>query len=92
MKRSRKGNAISAQIRLWHEDNDTIHLIIEGVPNGHAAVNADPTKPNGHPTLFARLDSLLRAPMPEPPEINIAFVEAGGRVVKTMKRGDKKSN
>ena len=58
---SRKGNAVYAQIGVWREKDGSVHLTIKGVPGAHIAVNADPAKRNGHPTLFNRLDKLLNA-------------------------------
>ncbi len=81
MKRSAKGRAVYTQIRVWREADGSIHLTIKGVKNGHVAVNSDPLKRNGHPTLFARLDQLLKdAPPPQPTEIQVQFVSPGGKV------------
>jgi hypothetical protein len=65
MKRSGKGKAVYAEIGAWREPDGSIHLTIKGVKNGHVAVNSDPSKRNGHPTLFARLAQLLKETPPQ---------------------------
>jgi hypothetical protein len=65
MKQSKKGNARYAEMSFWRQPDGSIHITIKGVPGAHVAVNADPTRRNGHPTLFARLDALLNSPAPE---------------------------
>jgi hypothetical protein len=80
MKRSKKGKAIYTQIGVWRESDGSIHLTLKGVKNGHVAVNADPSKRNGHPTLFARLDQLLKDVPPQPTEIQVQFVSPGGKI------------
>jgi hypothetical protein len=58
-------------------------MTIKGVPNGHVAVKADPTKPNGHRTLYARLDRLSRdTPQAVPREIVVQFVSPDGTITK----------
>jgi hypothetical protein len=85
MKRSKKGNAVYTQIGVWREPNGSIHLTLKGVKSGHVAVNADPSKPNGHPTLFARLDQLLKEAPPPLGEVTIRFVAGDGKVTGTQK-------
>jgi hypothetical protein len=80
MKRSGKGKAVYAQIGVWREKDGSIHLTLKGVKNGHVAVNADPMKRNGHPTLFARLDQLLKNAPPLPSAIQVQFVSPDGTV------------
>ena len=84
MKRSKKGAAVYTQIGVWREPDGSIHLTLKGVKNGHVAVNADPSKRNGHPTLFARLDQLLKDAPPPLGEITIRFVAADGTVTGTQ--------
>ncbi len=81
MKRSEKGKAVYAQIGVWRETDGSIHLTIKGIKNGHLAVNSDPSKRNGHPTLFARLDQLLKEAPPRPTEVQVRFVSSDGKVV-----------
>jgi hypothetical protein len=78
MKRSDKGNSLHAQIGFWHAPDGSIHLTIKGSLGGHVAVTSDPTKRNGHPTLYARLDALLNK-QPEPFDPLISFVSPGGK-------------
>lgn len=65
---SKKGKSVYAQAGFWLEKDGSIHLAFKGVPGFHVAVNADPKKPNGHPTLFKRMGKLLAeagAPAPK---------------------------
>ena len=71
MEVSKKGKSVYAEAGFWLEIDGSIHLSFKGVPGFHVAVNADPKKPNGHPTLFKRLAKLLAdagAPAPNMPE------------------------
>ena len=68
MRLSKKGKAVSTEVGFWLEKDGSIHLTIKEDPTGHVAVNADPRRRNGHPTLFRRLAKALReagAPAPE---------------------------
>jgi hypothetical protein len=87
MKRSKKGRAVYTQIGVWRESDGSIHLTLKGVKNGHVAVNAEPSKPNGHPTLFSRLDQLLKEvpPAAGPQEIQVQFVAPDGKITKGPK-------
>jgi hypothetical protein len=58
---SKKGKSVYAEAGFWREMDGSIHMSFKGVRGFHVAVNADPKKPNGHPTLFKRLDALLNA-------------------------------
>ena len=69
MKLSRKGKSVYAEIGFWLEKDGSIHMTIKGDPSGHIAVNENPERRNGHPTLFARLAKALGeagAPAPIP--------------------------
>ena len=67
MKLSRKGRSVYAEVGFWLEKDGSIHLSIKGLPGGHIAVNEDPVRRNGHPTLFARLSrALAKAGAPAP--------------------------
>jgi len=59
MKVSKKGKSVYADAGFWFEKDESIHMSFKGVPGFHVAINADPKKPNGHPTLFRRLAKLL---------------------------------
>jgi len=78
MRRSSKGKAVYTKVGVWRESDGSIHMTLKGVKNGHVAVNADPIKRNGHPTLFARLDQLLKDVPPIPETIQIVFVSSDG--------------
>ena len=71
MQRSKKGKAVYTQVGVWRERDGSIHMTFKGVKDGHVAVNADPSKRNGHPTLFARLDRLLKSAPPAPKAIRV---------------------
>lgn len=79
MQRSKKGKAVYTQVGVWREKDGSIHLTLKGVKNGHVAVNAAPSKRNGHPTLFARLDQLLRDVPKTPDEVQVVFVGPNGK-------------
>jgi hypothetical protein len=85
MKRSRTGRAVYTEIGVWREPNGSIHMTLKGVKNGHVAVTADPAKRNGHPTLFARLDQLLKDAPANPREIIVQFVSPDGTVTEGPK-------
>lgn len=64
---SRSGNSVYGRCGFWLEPDGSIHLTMPGVHGFHVAVNRDPERPNGHPTLFKRLADCLReqgAPSP----------------------------
>jgi hypothetical protein len=68
MRVSRKGNTVYARVGFWYDEEEgKIHMTFGGIPNGHVAVHPDPSKRQGHPTLFRRLEKALRdrgAPAP----------------------------
>ena len=67
MQLSRKGNAVYAEVGFWLEKDDSIHMTIKDDASGHVAINSEPGRRNGHPTLYARLANALReagAPAP----------------------------
>jgi hypothetical protein len=67
METSREGRSMYVRMGMWLEKDGSIHLSAPGVPGFHVAINSDPRKPNGHPTLFKRLAKCLRdngAPAP----------------------------
>jgi hypothetical protein len=65
---SKKGKSVYTRAGFWLEKDGSIHLTFLGVRGFHVAVNADPTKRNGHATLYRRLAKLLAeagAPAPK---------------------------
>ena len=75
-----KGKAVYAKVGLWREKDGSIHVTFPGLKGGHVAVNQDPTRRNGHPTLFSRLDQLLKETPTDttPKAIQVNFVSADG--------------
>jgi hypothetical protein len=65
---SRKGKSVYVKMGMWLEKDGSIHFSAPGVHGFHVAVNREPEKRNGHPTLYKRLAKCLRdmgAPAPE---------------------------
>jgi hypothetical protein len=77
---SKKRKSVYAKAGFWREKDGSIHMSLQGVPGFHVAINEDPKKPNGHPTLFKRLDKLLNEAA-EPPDVTIQFVDSETRQV-----------
>jgi len=70
MRISKKGKSVFVEIGFWLEKDGSIHMGSNdpAVSNFHVAVNSDPKKPNGHPTLYRRLAGYLKqmgAPAPQ---------------------------
>ncbi len=69
LERSKKGRSVYTRVGFWFDPNQgSIHMTLHGVPNGHVAVNREPGRRNGHPTLFTKLAKALReagAPAPD---------------------------
>lgn len=54
--------AVTLAIDFWKRPNGLINIATND-PEGtgfNVAISADPTKRNGHPTLYRRLDAFLR--------------------------------
>ena len=67
MKKSQDGKSVYLEMGFWLEKDGSIHLSGKGVSGFHVAVNEDPAKRNGHPTLYKRLAACLKqmgAPAP----------------------------
>ncbi len=70
MQLSAKGNTVTLPIDIWYDPpSGEIHVATrdQEAPTFHVAVTDDPTKPNGHPSLFQRLKKALQdkgAPAP----------------------------
>ena len=70
MRKSGNGKSVHLEIGFWLNDDGSIHMTANDVKGFHIAVNADPAKRNGHPTLYRRLAMCLAemgAPSPEIP-------------------------
>lgn len=84
MRRSKKGGSVYTRIGVWRDKSGLIHMTLEGVKGGHVAVAADPSKRNGHPTLFECLNRLLDdasvKAMQRPRTIQVQFVACDGTV------------
>lgn len=68
MQLSKKGKTVYAKVGFWLATDGSIHLTINGDRAGHVAVNSNPERMNGHPTLFRLLANALRkarAPAPD---------------------------
>ena len=57
------GKSIDIGVSVFRNADGSIHMtsreLIKGKRSFHVAVNEDPTRKNGHPTLYKRLDALL---------------------------------
>lgn len=73
-----------AEINAWRGPKGAIQLVIRGVKNGRVVVTADPSKPNGHPALFGRLDALLRKAAVLPRVIEVEMVRPDKTVEKVL--------
>jgi len=69
VRKSASGKSIHLDVAVFLYDDGSIHITANDIPGFHVAVNADPKRVNGHPTLFKRLAQCLReAGAPAPPE------------------------
>ncbi len=59
MQLSGDGNSVYLQVGFWLEKDGSIHMTGKDVEGFHVAINNDPTRKNGHPTLYRRLASCL---------------------------------
>lgn len=67
MEKSKDGKSVYLHVGFWLEKDGSIHLAGRGVRGFHVAVNKEPERRNGHPTLYKRLADCLRqmgAPAP----------------------------
>jgi len=73
MQKSSKGNTVTFPIDVWYDQKSGIIRVAtrDKAPETwdfNIAVTNDPTKRNGHPTLFRRLRKILQAQgAPAPP-------------------------
>lgn len=69
MRISKNGKSVHLEIGFWLNDDGSIHMTSNEVKGFHVAVNPEPSRPNGHPTLFRRLaDCLRQSGVPAPSE------------------------
>jgi hypothetical protein len=69
MEVSKRGKSVYVRIGMFLYKDGSIHLTAPGILGFHVAVNKEPERPNGHPTLFKRLAKCLREKgAPAPPE------------------------
>lgn len=77
MKPTKGAQAVEGRMGLRRNPNGSITLSVKGIKNGRVTVTDDPSKPNGHPKLFACLDALLEASS-APFVLQVDFVGPGG--------------
>jgi hypothetical protein len=80
MKQSKPGRSRYLEIGFWYEPNGTIHLTAKGEPGFHVAISDDPSKPNGHPTLFKRLAKCLDQQDASQAALSIVEQVTGGKL------------
>lgn len=64
---SKGGKSVHIEIGFWLNDDGSIHVTSNAEKDFHVAVNQDPARKNGHPTLYDRLAKILQdegAPSP----------------------------
>ncbi len=67
MRVSKNGKSVRIEIDFWLDKDGSIHVTSDVAEDFHIAVNADPSRKNGHPTLYKRLAKLLsKAGAPAP--------------------------
>ena len=63
MRRSKdgRGKSLYGEFGVWRRPGGSIHLTLKDAAgkSRHLAVNADPSRRNGHPTLYAALEQCL---------------------------------
>lgn len=67
MRLSKKGKSVHFEVGIWCDKKDIIHVTCNEIDDFHIAVNPEPERPNGHPTLYRRLAKCLKeagAPAP----------------------------
>jgi hypothetical protein len=68
MRISKNGNSVHMEMDFWLNDDGSIYLTSNEVEGFQIAVNADPDRKNGHPSLYRRLAKCLSqmgAPAPK---------------------------
>jgi hypothetical protein len=56
---SKNGKSVHLEIGFWLNDDGSIHMTANDIEGFHVAVNSDPARKNGHPTLYKRLAKCL---------------------------------
>ena len=67
MRLNPEGTSVFLEVEFWLEKDGSIGLTARDTDGFIVTVNQDPSRPNGHPTLFGRLTDCLRkmgAPAP----------------------------
>ena len=67
MRISKNGKSVHVEIGFWLNDDGSIHDTSGALKGFHVAVNREPSRSNGHPTLYRRLARCLQeagAPAP----------------------------
>jgi hypothetical protein len=59
MRLSKNGKSVYLEIGFWVAEDGSIHVAAKDIEGFNIAVNSDPGKSNGHPTLFKRLAKCL---------------------------------
>jgi hypothetical protein len=68
MRSSTSGKSVHMNFAFFLSDDGSIHLTANDVSGFHVAINEDPARRNGHPTLYKKLADCLRqagAPAPD---------------------------
>ena len=60
MRVSKKGKSVHIDIGFWLHEDGSIHVTSNDVKGFHVAVNENPSRKNGHPTLYKRLVEILK--------------------------------
>ena len=59
MHSSKSGKSVHIDVGFWLQEDGSIHLTSNALKNFHVAINEDPDRKNGHPTLYKRLHKIL---------------------------------
>ena len=62
MRVSKGGKSVHLEVGFWLHKDGSIHLTANDVKGFHVAINEDPKRKNGHPTLYKRLSKCLAEP------------------------------
>lgn len=59
MRISENGKSVHIEVGFWLQVDGSIHLTSNDVKGFHVAINENPERRNGHPTLYKRLKAIL---------------------------------
>lgn len=59
MRISKNGKSVHIEVGFWLQDDGSIHMTSNEAEGFYVAINEDPSRKNGHPTLYKRLHSIL---------------------------------